>query len=163
MKKKRKGVKNTAPKCPYCGSHTIFRSAEGIYHKNPEREMLYVCKNYPTCDAYVRVHRGTRIPMGVPANWKLRRLRNEAHHYFDQLYKSGYMSRQDAYHWLADILCVPYSQAHIGYLGEYYCQKVIEESKKMLSNCPAGRKTSRKNNKRGGKRHGADTEAATHR
>lgn len=69
MKKKRKGVKNTAPKCPYCGSHTIFRSAEGIYHKNPEREMLYVCKNYPTCDAYVRVHRGTRIPMGVPANW----------------------------------------------------------------------------------------------
>lgn len=69
----------------------------------------------------------------------------------------------DAYHWLADILCVPYSQAHIGYLGEYYCQKVIEESKKMLSNCPAGRKTSRKNNKRGGKRHGADTEAATHR
>ena len=163
MKKKRKGVKNTAPKFPYCGSHTIFRSAEGIYHKNPEREMLYVCKNYPTCDAYVRVHRGTRIPMGVPANWKLRRLRNEAHHYFDQLYKSGYMSRQDAYHWLADILRVPYSQAHIGYLGEYYCQKVIEESKKMLSNSPAGRKTSRNNKIRGGKRHGADTEAATHR
>lgn len=156
MKKRRKGVKNTAPQCPYCGSHTIFRSAEGIYHKNPEREMLYVCKNYPTCDAYVRVHKGTRIPMGVPANWKLRRLRNEAHRYFDQLYKSGYMSRQDAYHWLADILCVPYSQAHIGYLGEYYCQKVIDESKKVLARNPAARRLTRKKSRRGGKHNDAD-------
>jgi hypothetical protein len=33
----------------------------------------------------------------------------------------------------------------------------------MLSNCPVGRKTFRKNNRRGGKRHGTDTEATTHR
>ena len=92
MKKKRKGVQSQAPRCPYCGSHTILRSANGIYQDNSKGVMLYVCKNYPACDAYVRVHKGTTVPMGVPANWKLRKLRNEAHHYFDQLYKSGYIT-----------------------------------------------------------------------
>ena len=37
-----------------------------------------------------------------------------------------------AYQWLADLICAPKSEAHIGYLGEYYCKKVIEESKGML-------------------------------
>ena len=59
-------------------------------------------------------------------------LRNEAHHQFDQLYRSGMMSKQDAYLWLADLLQMPLSKAHIGYLGEYYCNEVIAESKKLL-------------------------------
>ena len=59
-------------------------------------------------------------------------LRRTAHHYFDQLYQSGMMSKQDAYQWLADLICAPLSEAHIGYLGEYYCKQVIEESRKLL-------------------------------
>ena len=133
MKKKRKGVKNTAPKCPYCGSHTIFRSAEGIYHKNPEREMLYVCKNYPACDSYVRVHPGTNRPMGVPANQKLRAMRTEAHRNFNQIYYRNIMSKREAYEWLSEILGLPISKTHIGQMGEYYCQLVIDESKKLLN------------------------------
>ena len=122
--------------------------------------MLYVCKNYPACDSYVRAHPGTNIPMGVPANWKLRKLRNEAHHYFNQLYERGYMSKQDAYCWLADILCVPFSEAHIGYLGEYYCQKVIDESKKVLA-CSAGVRRGRYSGAlKGGTFHDADRAAA---
>lgn len=42
------------------------------------------------------------------------------------------MSKQDAYQWLADILAAPLSEAHIGYLGEYYCKEVIRESRKLL-------------------------------
>ena len=42
------------------------------------------------------------------------------------------MSKQDAYQWLADILAAPLSEAHIGYLGEYYCKEVIQESRKLL-------------------------------
>ena len=151
MKKKRKGVHSNAPRCPYCGSHTILRSADGIYQDNSKGAMLYVCKNHPACDSYVRVHPGTNVPMGVPANWKLRKLRNEAHHYFNQLYKRGYMTKQDAYYWLADILCVPFSQAHIGYLGEYYCQKVIDESKRVLAQNEDIRKRKDPNSVRGGK------------
>ncbi|MCU0080203.1 zinc-finger-containing protein [Extibacter muris] len=43
------------------------------------------------------------------------------------------MSKQDAYQWLADLICAPLSEAHIGYLGEYYCKQVIEESRASLS------------------------------
>lgn len=110
----------------------MLRSADGIYHDNSSNTMLYVCGNYPQCDAYVRTHPGTTIPVGTLANHELRTLRNRAHHYFDQLYSSGRMSKQDAYLWLADLLQVPLSKAHIGFLGEYYCTQVIEESQKLL-------------------------------
>ena len=122
-KKKRKGVNNTQIRCPYCGSPAILRSADGIYRDNNKNTMLYVCKNYPECDAYVRVHTGTTIPVGSLANHELRTLRRTAHQYFDQLYLSGMMSKQDAYQWLADLLSAPLSKAHIGYLGEYYCME----------------------------------------
>lgn len=130
--KKRKGISTSQMRCPYCGAPVNYRSADGIYHDNRRGVMLYVCSHYPTCDAYVRVHAGTNIPVGTLANHELRMLRRKAHHYFDQLYQSGLMSKQDAYQWLADLISAPLSQAHIGYLGEYYCGQVIAESQKLL-------------------------------
>ena len=132
MKKKR--AQNLAPRCPYCGSHSGLRSADGIYRCNDKKTMLYVCSKYPVCDSYVRVHPGTKIPVGTMANRDLRALRNEAHRNFDQLHKQGLMSKEDAYLWLASILAAPLGQAHIGYLGEYYCRQVIEASKQQLEN-----------------------------
>ena len=120
-------------RCPYCGAAVVLRSADGIYRTNERDMKLYVCSNYPQCDAYVRVHAGTNKPVGTLANQELRALRKIAHSYFDRLYKTGIMSKQDAYRWLSDLLQAPLSEAHIGYLGEYYCKQVIEESKKILS------------------------------
>ena len=94
MKKKR--AQNTAPRCPYCGSHSVLRSADGIYRCNDKNTMLYVCSRYPACDSYVRVHPGTKIPVGTMANQELRALRNEAHRNFDQLHKKGLMSKEDS-------------------------------------------------------------------
>ena len=130
--KKHKRAQNLAPRCPYCGSHSILRSAEGIYKCGDTQTMLYVCKRYPACDSYVRVHKGTKIPVGMMANGKLRSLRRETHYYFDQLHTRGLMSKQEAYLWMAVVLAVPLDQAHIGLLGEYYCRTVIDESKKVL-------------------------------
>lgn len=130
-KTKRKGISKTAPRCPYCGSHTILRSADGIYRDNSRDEMLYVCKNYPACDAYVRVQKGTTIPLGTVANRELRELRAEAHRQFDKLYKQGYMSKHDAYQWLGAVLGVSASQAHIAQLGVCGCNLVIREAKRQ--------------------------------
>lgn len=132
-KKRKKGINPSAMRCQYCGGTVVLRSADGIYHENHSHTMLYVCSNYPRCDAYVRTHPGTNIPVGTLANHELRTLRNQAHHYFDQLYLSGLMSKQDAYLWLAGLLQVPLSKAHIGFLGEYYCNEVIAESKKLFA------------------------------
>lgn len=133
MKKKKKRENGyQSMRCPYCGAPAILRSADGIYYDNSRDAMLYVCSNYPQCDAYVRVHPGTKIPMGTMANHRVRELRRQAHHEFDKLYKSGIMTRQEAYYWLAYMISAPLSQAHIGYLGEYYCEAVIKESRKLL-------------------------------
>lgn len=133
QKNKRKGIDKNAPRCPYCGSHTILRSADGIYRENSRNEMLYVCKNYPTCDAYVRVQKGTTIPLGTVANRELRELRAEAHRQFDKLYLRGYMSKHDAYQWLGGILGVPATQAHIGQLSVLSCNLVIWEAAKQVA------------------------------
>ena len=131
-KKKRKGLNYSQMRCPYCGSPVVYRSADGIYKDNSRGTMLYVCSHYPECDAYVRVHAGTNIPVGNLANHELRTLRRTAHHYFDQLHESGMMSKQDAYQWLASLIDAPLSKAHIGYMGEYYGKQVIEQSRKLL-------------------------------
>ena len=93
-----------------------------------EREAINDLNVFPVPDGDT----GTNIPVGSMANHELRTLRRTAHHYFDRLYESGYMSKQDAYQWLADLIMAPLSEAHIGYLGEYYCKQVIDESKKLL-------------------------------
>lgn len=132
-KKKRKGVTNYAPRCPYCGSTTVYRSATGIYAENPDDVMLYVCTNYPACDAYIRTQKGTAIPIGEMANGKLRALRTDAHRLFNQLYLKRYMPKRTAYIWLSSVLGVPYEKAHIAQLSEMQCELVIRETKKQLS------------------------------
>lgn len=128
VKKKRK----KPMRCPYCGATVVYRSADGIYQNNKNGAMLYVCSRYPECDAYVRVQPGTAIPLGTLANGDLRALRRETHHYFDKLYTSGRMTKQEAYRWLANFLQAPQSQAHIGYLEEYTCRQVLQACKEML-------------------------------
>ena len=84
---------------------------------------------YPACDSYVMAHPGTLEPMGSLAGPKLRQLRYAAHREFNKLYQSGLMSKRDAYQWLAMTVQAPMAHAHIGHLGEYYCQVVIDESR----------------------------------
>ena len=132
MEKKRKGMDFSQMRCPYCGGRVELGNADGIYKDNSSQSKLYVCENYPKCDAYVRTHAGTDVPVGSMANQELRTLRRTAHHYFDRLYLSGLMSRREAYVWLADQISAPLSEAHIGQMGKYYCQEVIKRSKKLL-------------------------------
>ncbi len=135
-KKKKKATKNnqnySTLRCPYCGGTVVYKSADGIYKDNSSGTMLYVCSHYPECDAYVRVQPGTRIPMGTMADHNLRALRITTHKQFDKLHLKGYMTRKEAYMWLANLISAPLSQAHIGYLGEYYCNLVLQESAKLL-------------------------------
>lgn len=119
--------------CPYCGAPAVLRNAESIYGFD-DGTMAYVCKNYPRCDSYIRAFPGTEIPMGTLANAKLRRIRNVAHRFFDQLYLSNLMTRDAAYEWLAFWLACPHTHAHIALLDEYECRLLIEKSIEFLSN-----------------------------
>lgn len=118
--------------CCHCGSPAILRSAEGLCRTHRPGAMAYVCSRYPACDSFVMAHPDTLEPMGSLAGSKLRRLRCEAHQQFNRLYESRLMSKKSAYQWLSMVVQAPMSHAHIGHLGEYYCQVVIDESRKLL-------------------------------
>lgn len=118
----------------HCGRPAVLRSAEGICRTHRAGEMLYVCSAYPACDSYVCARPDTMEPMGSLAWPKLRRLRFEAHQIFDQLHQNGLMSKAEAYQWLAHTVQAPMGHAHIGHLGEHYCEVVIQESRKLLQN-----------------------------
>lgn len=112
-------------RCPYCGAHAkLVDSSSVIYHRSYGR--AYICSNYPECDAFIGTHKGTDKPLGRLANAKLRKLKKEAHSTFDLLWKSGRMTRTEAYQWLSKQLKIPFKITHIGYFDEAQCQKVIE-------------------------------------
>ena len=120
-------------RCPYCGGTAVLRDASFVYGEKSYGGKVYVCSNYPKCDAYVGVHPGTRIPKGTLANQELRKKRMLAHQIFDQIWLRGILSRPDAYHWMADKFCLSDEQAHIGMFGNYMCDQVIRESRKLLA------------------------------
>lgn len=129
MKKKIKPIR-----CPYCGRTAVLRKASAVYKNHAIEEYLYVCSNYPACDSYVGVHKGTMIPKGSLANSGLRHRRIVAHRYFDSIWKNGIMTKKNAYCWLQDIFSLSSEQAHIGQFSDYMCEQVIKESKRVLEN-----------------------------
>lgn len=114
-------------KCPYCGGEMLLKDAQYIYHCNRSKNwgMVWVCENFPKCDSYVGCHKGTQIPLGRPANARLRTLKKEAHRQFDPIWKSGLMTRKQAYHWLSSMLNIPFEDCHIGMMDIKDCQRTI--------------------------------------
>ena len=120
-------------KCPYCGAEAHLKDASFIYHTSKSKKWgkVWVCSNFPKCDAYVGCHEGTEIPLGRLANARLRTLKKEAHRQFDPIWKSGLMSRREAYKWLADMLNISLDECHIGMFDVKMCQKVIHLCKRQ--------------------------------
>ncbi len=138
-------MKKKSIHCPYCGGTAVLRDATYVYGENALPGKLYVCQHYPDCNAYVSVHEGTLEPRGTLANGDLRHKRIEAHRLFDQIWQTGILSKKNAYRWMQDKFAMTEKQAHIGNFSEYMCDRLIEESKKVLE---------RNKNKKGGKRCG---------
>lgn len=116
-------------KCPYCGSQAFLRPASVVYGQTataPAEKLLYVCARYPACDAYVAAHRYNRLPMGTLADKALRHKRVEAHTALDRLWKSGLMTKAEAYRWLQVQMNLPQSEAHIAKFSELRCEQVIQ-------------------------------------
>ena len=120
-------------RCPYCGSQVILKDASFIYNTSKSKEYgkVWVCNNYPKCDAYVGCHKGTDKPKGRLANPRLRCLKMEAHKQFDPLWKSGLMSRKEAYMWLSNHLNISIEDCHIGMFDVKECQKTIHICRKF--------------------------------
>ena len=117
------------PICPYCNGRSEIRTLESVTGNKEAKGYAFVCKNYPSCDSYVKMNNQTGRPLGTMANKQLRSLRIEAHIQLYRLYADGSMSRDEAYEWMAAVLNIPRQDAHIGLFQEYYCRKVIALAK----------------------------------
>ena len=127
-------MKRQTIRCPYCGSPAILKDASYVYGHNSSGGKVYVCSHYPACDSYVGVHQGTSLPKGSLANRTLRKKRIQAHQIFDQLWRKGIFSREEAYRWIGDKFCLQARQAHIGNFSDYMCDQLIQEASKVLQN-----------------------------
>lgn len=111
------------PMCPYCSNEAKLVDSAIVYGRS--YGMIWDCR---PCDAYVGVHKNSKdhAPLGRLANKELRELKKAAHAKFDPLWKSGEMSRTEAYQYMQEVLDLDKSKAHIGRLNADECKKLID-------------------------------------
>jgi hypothetical protein len=117
-------------KCPYCGSNSRITSEKEVYGKiyNPKR-VVYVCKKYPVCDAYVGSH-DDGSALGRLSNEELRNYKKEAHYHFDKIWKEKLLYRKTAYNRMSKYMShIPSDFCHIGMMNIDSCKQVIEWAK----------------------------------
>lgn len=108
--------------CPYCGNTSKLVSGDVIY---PHREDLkhkrfYLCID---CVAYVGCHKDTDKPLGTLADAQLRSARGYVHEIFDPIWKTGALSRKEAYAQLATRMGIDKRDCHIAMFDVEMCRK----------------------------------------
>src|SRR5690554_3718497 len=112
------------PNCPYCHKPAKLVTGKTIYPRIPRLHKKQYWQCAP-CQAYVGCHGNGRKPLGRLANAVLRRRKMEAHSAFDPIWQDGWMTRSDAYKWLADQLGISRTECHIGEFDEELCRQVV--------------------------------------
>lgn len=113
---------------PYCESCEEYSELVGGDYIYPHRKDLYSLQFYycKCCGAYVGCHKGTTKPLGILANKQLRASKSKAHACFDPLWRSGEMTRKEAYTWLSEQLNINKDDCHIGMFNEEQCEAVVQ-------------------------------------
>jgi ribosomal protein S27AE len=101
--------------CGSCGSLMNF-------HRN-----FYTC---PKCGSKHKSHSDGK-PTGIPGDKETARARIEAHKVFDKLWRSGKVSRRQAYVILKRIMGMTVQEAHIGRFTYKECKHLISKLRKL--------------------------------
>lgn len=119
--------------CNYCRRPAELYSGREVY---PHREDLFqrrfwVC--WP-CQAWTgcRQEGDLSAPLGPLANEELRQARYEAHQAFETLWKTGEMTREQAYAWLAEALNMDPRLCRINNLNVAECHAAVSMAKARM-------------------------------
>lgn len=107
--------------CPECKKEAPWVENKEKYGKNYGKSyMCYYCKD---CDTYVGCHNNTREALGTMADKETMEARKTAHAAFDPLWKSGDMTRKEAYQLLSKKMG---KITHIGQSDKQTCEDIRE-------------------------------------
>ena len=108
--------------CPFCCSRVSLIDSAQVFGRS--YGFIYLCDAYPDCDARVRCHPKTIIPLGTLANKELRKCRSLVHRKFDPLWQLGvFSSRQTAYKWLSKVMKLRLERTHVAMFEIRQCQR----------------------------------------
>lgn len=120
--------------CIHCGNPASLTTEDKIprLKSNDPNKFFWICE---PCGAWCGTHKNTvaPAPLGLPANEKLRKLRQQAHFNLDPLWKrkmkrdncSKGQARRAGYKWLAEQLGISFGQCHIALFNEKQCMEVL--------------------------------------
>lgn len=132
-------------KCDYCHHDAQLVKGFGIYPNRPDLwdKWFWLCSY---CDAWCGCHPvnnskrhksdGT-VPLGRLANAELRKAKQKAHLALDPLWKSGIMTRTEAYKKVAEAIGVSMANMHIGMLDVDGCKAVVAACNRFKSDVSA--------------------------
>lgn len=107
--------------CPDCGTLVRIAHHGEIYGRAyGEWPWAYLCDG---CGACVGMHPFTSIPLGTLAGHELRRARKLGKEPFERLWRSGRMTRTEAYAALAAHLGIPLAACHFGHFDIETCRR----------------------------------------
>lgn len=99
-----------------CSANVRLTTNDRLYGRQyGQWPYVYFCDD---CNAAVGCHPNTYVPLGRMADKETRHLRAKVHESFDPIWRSGLMSRSDAYRWLASLLEIEYEACHISWLSK---------------------------------------------
>lgn len=106
--------------CPYCGKPARWVDNKVVYGKRFGKSfMMRWCE---PCDARGGCHQNTQKPLGTMADAHLRGARAGMHELFDPLWKSGLMTRNEAYRRLHEAAGY---EVHFGETTLESCAKLV--------------------------------------
>lgn len=113
--------------CDYCNNKAVLVTGKELYPHRPDLVSIKAWQCKP-CNASVGCHKNSKdnIPLGRLANPELKRLKQDAHAAFDPLWKSGKLTRKEAYAWLSHAMDIDPNACHIGMFNEDLCRKVVK-------------------------------------
>lgn len=100
--------------CHFCNGEVIFTTNDKIYGKQYGNGMCYMCVN---CKAYVGVHTGSKIALGILANDEMKKWKIKCHDLFDTFWEDRKGNRNYLYKKLADEMKIERSHCHFGHFN----------------------------------------------
>lgn len=116
--------------CPECGAPMVLKTTTRYTYRSGAPRKFYGCSKWPACNATHGAHESGE-PLGIPANAETKVARIKAHDAFDLLWKSGAMTRKDAYRLMRELMGMTAEECHIGRFSKDECERLVEALERL--------------------------------